>query len=82
MFGKRKTNKVVKAAQDEAVAITDFDTGEKYIDLMGYDFKTKKKVSMFGSGIVDSFKVTRLVLESAVGTALSLVDDETFITEE
>lgn len=45
----------------------------------GIDFKTKQIVDMFGAGIVDPFKVTRLALESATAIASQLVGMEVAI---
>jgi len=47
---------------------------------MGYDFKTKKIVNMFEAGIIDSYKVTRLVLESASAIAMDVAGYEVAIT--
>lgn len=47
---------------------------------IGVDFISKKQVDMFEAGIVDSFKVTRLALESAASTAMSVVSYGTAIT--
>lgn len=48
----------------------------------GWDFKNKKFVDMFKSGIIDPFKVVRIALESATAIASSLVTCETVITIE
>lgn len=45
----------------------------------GFDFKEKKEVDMFDTGIVDPYKVLRLALESAVAVTVSLVGTETVI---
>lgn len=55
---------------------------ENFDGEMGYDFKTKKWINMFDSGIIDPFKVTRLALESAVAIASSLITIETAIINE
>jgi len=51
------------------------------IDGIGFDFKTKQRVDMFEAGIIDSYKVTRLVLESATAIAMDVVSYEVAITE-
>lgn len=48
----------------------------------GFDFKDKKQVDMFKSGIIDPFKVVRLALESAVAITSSLVSIECAIVNE
>lgn len=48
----------------------------------GVDFKNKKAVDMFESGIIDPYKVTRMALESAVAIVLSLISIETAIVIE
>lgn len=48
----------------------------------GIDFKSKKEVDMFESGIIDPFKVTRLALESATAIASDLCSIETAIVIE
>jgi len=48
----------------------------------GYNFKTKEIVNMFEDGIIDPFKVLRLVLESATDIASSVIKYETVITVE
>lgn len=47
----------------------------------GYDFREKKIVNMFETGIIDPFKVTRLALESAVAITKAVIGTETAITE-
>lgn len=48
--------------------------------IIGWDFKSKKMVNMFDNGIIDSYKTTRLVLESATAIAVSLASVEPVIT--
>lgn len=48
----------------------------------GYDFKEKKIVEMFTSGIIDPYKVTRLALESAVAITRAAIGMETAIVLE
>jgi len=45
----------------------------------GIDFKSKRKVNMFVTGIIDPFKVTRLALESATAITLDAVSIDTAI---
>lgn len=47
---------------------------------MGVNFVTKEMVDMFDAGVIDSFKVTRLALESAVSTAMSVASYSSAIT--
>lgn len=49
---------------------------------MGVDFVSKKVVDMFDAGIIDSFKSTRIALESAVNTAISVIRYEVINTVE
>lgn len=49
---------------------------------IGYNFKTKGRTNMFDAGIIDSFKVTRLVLEAAKERAQSAISYGTVITIE
>ncbi len=49
---------------------------------MGIDFRDKKMVDMFESGIIDPFKVTRLALESAVAITKQVIGFETAIVSE
>lgn len=59
--------------------------GEKFLAFPfgeGINFKTKERVNMFDTGIIDPFKVTRLALESATAIAMSLVSIETVIVNE
>lgn len=58
-----------------------FDVGVTSGDT-GYDFRKRKQVRMFEAGIVDSFKTTRLALESAVGVAKLFASTEPVIVEE
>lgn len=48
----------------------------------GIDFRTKTKVNMWDSGIIDPFKVERLALESAVAIAKSVIGMETAVVIE
>lgn len=47
----------------------------------GYNFTTGQRVNMFNEGIIDSFKVVRLALESAVSIAMMLITTEVAIIE-
>lgn len=47
----------------------------------GINFKTREEVDMFSEGVIDPFKVTRLVLESAVHIASTLAATSSAIIE-
>lgn len=80
---------IFKVALIEPLKQMAINSGMDWIDVVtslkeshehtGYNFITKKKVDMFTEGIVDSFKLTRIALESAVDTACSMVSYETAI---
>jgi chaperonin GroEL len=48
----------------------------------GYDFKKKKFVNMYQSGIIDPVKVARIILESATHIATTLASIDTAIVDE
>jgi len=48
---------------------------------MGYDFKSKKLVNMYESGIIDPYKVERIALETAISIASIFASLDVFCAE-
>lgn len=49
---------------------------------IGYNFKTNQTENLLESGVIDSFKVTRLALEHAVSIASIVLTNEVFIIDD
>ena len=63
------------AGIEEMPNVADFSSRE-----IGIDFRTKEKVNMFESGVIDPVKTIRLAIEGATSIAKSLISVETTIT--